>query len=314
MIQVRAAGNDPEPGLAEAVYLLMLVMPRPSLFLFSVAILSGAAWALGGQAHSGPIDKVEGDLGAKTQMARQEPGDKPSEQGFQKLNEELAKQGVHLDMEAGLIQLQGSLTLLHEPLEYLLILEHGNRHEALVTVDCDAQSLNTAMLLTGVETGQNAKVTPVDPPPTEEEWRAGAPTHTVEAAKGDGFYLYLYWTETGEDGREEKFFFRAEDLILNIYRDRTYHRAPWVYLGSRFIRPHKDAEEMFAAQAEGNLVSLCYFNPANHLLTGNDPDADNQDIWFPNIFLLPEIGHPMTVYLSRQPLELPPPQLNRAGT
>jgi hypothetical protein len=60
---------------------------------------------------------------------------------------------------------------------------------------------------------------------------------------------------------------------------------------------------MFAAEAEGNWVSLVYFSPANHLMTGADPDADDQYSWFPNYWLLPSIGHPVKIWLSLAPLE-----------
>lgn len=226
---------------------------------------------------------------------------------------QLGENGVHYDPQSQVIELDGEIAQTFEPLEYLIILERGKVHESLIKVHCDAQSLNAAMLMTGVEQGENGKLQAIDPPPTQEEWEAGAPAYEVIGAQGEGFYIYVYWEIEDTEGRVEPYFFRAEDLVLNVRGDRTYKRGQWVYLGSRFIRPHKSAPEMFAADAEGNLVSLVYFNPANHLLTGADPEADNQYIWYPNMFLLPPLGHSVTVLLSRKPLESAPFRVKRNG-
>jgi len=224
---------------------------------------------------------------------------------------ELSEKGVHLDLERRLIELDGQICQREEPLEYLLVIApRGKDHESLLSVsdEVDAAALNTAMLLLGAQVGKNGKFVPVEPPPTREEYEAGAPTYTVEPASGDGFYLYVAWEGELADGSPDPHFYRAEDLVLNVRDQRSYQRGKWVYLGSRFIKPHKDAKEMFAADAEGNLVSLCYFDPADHLLTGADPEADNQYIWYPNLYLMPALGAPVRVIFSREVLEqLPAP-------
>ncbi|MFQ5748412.1 MAG: YdjY domain-containing protein [Planctomycetota bacterium] len=226
---------------------------------------------------------------------------------------ELASKGVRADPSGGLIEIDASICQRVEPLEYLLVIApRGKDHESLVsTRDLSAEALNAAMLLLGVHKGENARLIPRDPPPTKEEIEKGIYPYKVEPARGDGFYIYLSWEVKEKDGPPERFFYRAEDLVLNVRRQQTYKRGKWVYLGSRFFKPHKDAPELFAAEAEGNLVSLCNFNPPSHLLTGADPEADNQYIWYPNLYLLPEIGHPVKVLFSRRPLEGPPPTVLR---
>lgn len=225
---------------------------------------------------------------------------------------QLSSLGVRLDITRQLIEVDGFVCQDREPLEYLLVNEHGKNHEALLRMEnVSAEALNTAMLLCGTEVGDNVNYIPVDPPPTKEEFKNGAPMSTEVPASGDGFYIYVAWTTSKPDGTVEPYLFRAEDLVVNVNSDRSYHRAPFVYLGSRFIKPHKDAAEMFAADAEGNLVSLVYFKPANHLLTGNDPDASNQYVWYPNAFLLPEIGAPVKILFSRKPLGPPTPTVSK---
>ncbi|MDP7062324.1 MAG: YdjY domain-containing protein, partial [Planctomycetota bacterium] len=206
----------------------------------------------------------------------------------------LREQGVSVDTEQQSITIQGTICQRIEPLEYLLVMQpQGKDHEAMfATQELAAEALNAAMLLLGVEKGVNGEYIATDPPPTIEEVQAGVPPYSYTPAQGDGFYIYAQW-EREIDGRMERYRYRAEDLVLNIRDETTYQRGRWVYLGSRFVRPHKDAEEFYAAQGEGNLVSLVNFEPANHILAGADPSADNQSIWYPNVYMLPPIGHPV---------------------
>jgi len=221
----------------------------------------------------------------------------------------LASQGIHLNLEGGWIEVAATICQRSDPLEYLVInLPRGKDHEALFGCEgVDAQSLNAAMLLLGVKAGANGKFEELDTPPTREDLEAGKPSHKVIPASGDGFFIQAAWDIVGPDGKVETYFHRAEDLVLNLRDQRAYHRGKFIYLGSRFIKPHRDAREMFAADAEGNYVSLCYFVPANHLLTGNDPNADDQYLWYPNIYLLPDIGHSVRLFFSIEPLSQPPP-------
>jgi len=249
-------------------------------------------------------------------LAAQEGGAAGEAEARAALVRALAEKGVFLDLDRGLIELRGRICQRYEPLEYLLVVaRRGKDHESLFKVDQDvsAEALNTAMLLTGVEKGENGRLLPRDPPPTAEEMDAGVRPYTVQPARGDGFYIYAAWERELPGGGKESFFFRAEDLVLHVRAERTYQRGRWVYLGSRFIRAHKDAPELYAAEAEGNLVSLVYFNPANHILTGADPEADNQYVWYPNLYLIPELDHPVRILFSREPLETPPPRVAPAA-
>lgn len=233
----------------------------------------------------------------------------PDTQAQDEVVAELAKQGVGLDFEKGVIELSASVCQIQEPLEYLIVKQRGKDHEALFILDegISAAALNMGLILLGAKKGENGRLVQKDPIPTREEYEAGVPLYDVSHARGDGFYIYAGWERElpavdGQESETEKFFFRAEDLVINSRRGDTYRRGKFVYLGSRFVKPHKDAKELFAADAEGNLVSLVYFDPANHLLTGSDPEADDQYVWYPNSWLLPAIGTPVKLWLSRKPL------------
>lgn len=246
---------------------------------------AGALWAGGATADAAP-------------STVQEPAPSAADQ----LVNRFAEQGVHLDLDRKTITLSAKISSLYEPLEYVLVIQpQGKDYESLLYCEeVSAEALNAAMLMLGVEKGRNGSVTAADPAPTLEEIQSGADPSVVVPASGDGFYCYVSWEEEIA-GRAEPFCYRVEDLIINARTEGTYQRGKWVYLGSRFVKPHKDADEFFAAQGEGNLMSLCIFEPANHLLTGADPDSDDEQIWYSNVFLLPPAGHPVTVTFTREP-------------
>lgn len=245
--------------------------------------------------------------GAPAEAPAQEPGQAPrqaQDPAQAALVARFAEQGIQVDLAAKTIELEARISNLRDPLEYLLVLQpQGKDYESLLAcTGIPAEALNAAMLLLGVEKGQNGRVVPVEPAPSLEEIQNGADPYVVEPASGDGFYVYVSWEEE-IGGQAEPFFYRAEDLVINARDEGTYQRGKFVYLGSRFVKPHKDAQEFFAAQGEGNLISLCIFEPANHLLAGGDPDSDNQDAWYSNIFLLPPMGHPVKVIFARERLD-----------
>jgi len=244
-------------------------------------------------------------LALTTAAARQEPAPlQDPEPLAPELAQQFADQGIRIDRGAGTIRIDGTICQRYEPLEYLLVKQpQGKDHEALLAIeDLSPTALNAAMLMMGVVPGENGRIIPTDPEPTLEEVQAGVAPYTFEPAYGDGFYMYVSW-EREIAGEMQQFRYRAEDLVLNVREESTYRRAKFVYLGSRFIKPHKDAKEFFAAEGQGNLVSLVNFRPADHLLAGADTAADNQSIWYPNVFLLPPVGHPVEIWFTRDLLE-----------
>jgi hypothetical protein len=271
-----------------------------------LAVLAGSAGAAGARSDARPdaaiVQEPAAQEPAAQEPAAQEPAAPAQAAPAQaELVALFAEQGVRLDLARREIALSAKICVLHEPLEYALVIQpQGKDHESLLSCEgVAAEALNAAMLMLGVEKGRNGTIRAADPAPTLEEIQNGAEPSVVEPAAGDGFYVYVSWEEAIA-GRTEPFVYRLEDLIINARTEGTYQRGKWVYLGSRFVKPHKDAAELFAAQGEGNLVSLCIFEPANHLLTGADPDSDDEQIWYPNVFLLPPVGHPVTITFARE--------------
>jgi len=157
-------------------------------------------------------------------------------------------------------------------------------------------------LALGAVPGQNANWVATDPPPTLEEMRAGQPAYRVEAPQGDGFFLYLAWRARGET-----YLYRIEDLIRDLDTGHSMRRHRWVYIGSRMLKL-KDASKppAFAADLEGNLISIVFFEQGNTLITAALPECVKQTIWLPNGWLLPERHDEVEVIFSRERLRALP--------
>ena len=211
--------------------------------------------------------------------------------------------GVRVDPGLGFCAIPAQVNVTNDLLEYLLVAPWGAAHESLLATSVDVEILNAALLTLAVEPGTNALWTPKEPPPSEEELRAGVRPYTVTAPEGDGFYLYLAWREG-----EESYFYRIEDLIRDLQRGRTMQRHRWVYLGSRMVE-RKDGSEEFAAALEGNLINISWFVQGNTLVTAALDACIEQTIWLANPWLLPPFESPVLFVFARERLQVLPAEL-----
>ena len=216
-----------------------------------------------------------------------------------------AAEGILLDLQHQMASVPAEVLVRGELLEYLVVNPRGAVHESAFLTGVSASRINAAMLALGAQPGQNARWKRRDPPPTPEELREGAPAYDVELPKGDGFYLYVAWKLDGET-----VFHRMEDLILDLRSGATMRRHQWVYLGSRMLRMRPDRdEEAFAAELEGNLINIAFFEQGNTLLTGALPECEDQTSWQSNFWLLPDRGSPVEIVFSREKLVTCPPEV-----
>jgi len=265
---------------------------RPSLLstacLLSLSLVAAAHAVLSPRVVAG----LQDDGGA---------GDEAKVEALKLLERAFREQGIRLDVEARACAVPAEVCIREDLLEYLVVGSAGAAHEALLSTEVTPSLLNTALVALGVKPGENAQWIEVDPQPTAEEVTAGAPTHEVVAPQGDGFYLYVAWREG-----EERFLYRIEDLVGNLKTRRSLRRHPFVYLGSRMVRPNPDEEEIFAADWEGNLIALSFFQAGNTVLTASVPECVSQTIFLPNTWLLPESRSQVMLVFSRERLvELP---------
>lgn len=269
-------------------------------YFLALAVLvgSGAAYLFGAPLAT-PANAPASLSASTTTNAPAQQGEAPAPEVAQKLREVFAAEGILLDVEHGVASVPAEVLVRSDLLEYLVVNPRGAAHESAFLTSIAASRINAALLALGAEPGRNARWIPKDPRPTLEEMRDGAPAFDVVPPEGDGFYLYVAWKLDGET-----YFYRMEDLILDLRTGATMRRHRWVYLGSRMLKMRGDnGQEAFAADLEGNLVCIAFFEQGNTLLTGALPECIDQTIWQSNFWLLPERESLVELVFSRERLD-----------
>lgn len=186
------------------------------------------------------------------------------------------KEGIKLDAKARTVTIPVVVNRLQDPIEYLLIHQKGKKHEAVFKTQAKPSILNAALLMIGLDKGKNATYKEKDPAPTLEEVQNGADPLIVTPPQGKPYYMTVRWT-TPENQVEE---FCVEDMILDLTTQKPMGQCSWIYLGGRMARLYKNDPEVYIADYEGNLVSICYLTPDNHLGTMvHERARDDQNWW-----------------------------------
>ena len=208
------------------------------------------------------------------------------------LRAELERAGIRLDLPGGVVAIPATVDVRGDLLEYLLVGPRGAAHESLLITEIRPSLLNVALLALGATPGRNAR------------WSlegTGEGSERILPPEGDGFFLHVAWRE-----EREVYFFRVEDLIVNLASGRSMRRDRWVYLGSRMVEPAPAEGAAFVADLEENLINLTFFYQGNTLLTAALPECVDQSIWIANSWLLPPRESSVLLLLSRAPLDRVP--------
>ncbi len=231
------------------------------------------------QVGQDPKQNPEGD--AKTKPAvTQDPKELLAE-----MMARFKEQKIAVDLEAHTVAIPVVLNLPQDPVEYLLIHRRGKRHEAMFVTEAKPSLLNGALLLAGLQIGKNARVRDVEPMPSLEEVQNGAETVIVTPPKGQPFWMTARWANAAGKVVEHC----IEDLILDLTTQEPITDCQWIYIGGRMARLYKNDPEVYVADFEGNIVSICYMLPDNHLATMRHASArDDQNWWLSD--LVPEPG------------------------
>ena len=223
------------------------------------------------------------------------------EQDPQKLLRELlasfAKEKIVVDAKRATVAVPAVVNPPQDPIEYLLIHRRGKKHEAVFWTNSLPSVLNAALLTIGLKQGKNATYKEKVPAPTLEEVQNGADPLVVTPPQGQPFWMTVRWTDEEGDAQERC----VEDMVLDLTTREPMGTCKWVYLGGRMAQLYKDEPEVFIADFEGNLVSVCYLTPDNHLGTMvHERARDDQNWWTTKA--LPEPGTELDyVFHSKKP-------------
>ena len=203
-------------------------------------------------------------------------GEQDPDQLLRELLKSFEKEGVVVDAKAGTVTVPAVVNPQQDPVEYLLIHRRGKKHEAVFWTTTKPSVLNAALLMLGLEKGKNATYKEKVPAPTLEEVQSGVDPLVVTPPEGKPFWMTVRWKD--EDGaRVERC---VEDLVLDLTTQEPLGACKWIYLGGRMAQLYKDDPEVFIADFEGNLISICYLTPDNHLATlVHERARDDQNWW-----------------------------------
>ncbi|MFK7741064.1 MAG: YdjY domain-containing protein [Planctomycetota bacterium] len=254
----------------------------PTLLCFSASILPCQS----DPAPQDPKPTVETPTTAKKTPS----GDELLDGMFKSFQE----QGITIDAKKFTVSVQAVVNQPQDPIEYLLIHRRGKKHEAVFRCEAKASVLNAALLMIGFEPGKNATYKEKEPAPTLEEVRAGVDPLIITPPKGKPFFMTVRFTSEDGTVRENC----VEELLFDLTTQLPLPPCDWVYLGGRMAVLYKGEPEVYMADLEGNLVSVCYLTPDNHLATMvHERARDDQNWW--TTTALPEPGTPCEFVFHR---------------
>ena len=220
------------------------------------------------------------------------------------LQKAFEKDGITVDVKSRRVDVKGVIIRDKQsaqyPIEYVVVSEGGNTHEALILIKAKPSNINAALLSIGLEPGKTVSYKKRDPPPTQEEVDSGRETlYEVVPPKGRAVYIYVKYNGWAE--RPIRF---LEDLILDLRTGQPLERAGWVYVGSRFaeVLLGRDRVVKYMADMERNVVACYLTGFGNAIFDINSADGINDALFDANREETPPMGSKITLIFSINPL------------
>lgn len=220
-----------------------------------------------------------------TQPPRAAPAAPDPQKLLAEMKQQFDKEGIVFDLKARWVSVPAVVNQPQDPVEYLLIHKKGKRHEAVFVTLAKPSVLNAALLLLGLVPGKNATYAEKSPPPTLEEVQQGADPIVVTPPQGEPFFMTVRW----KDAEGQPIEHCVEDLLLDLGKQQPIADCSWIYLGGRMAQLYRNEPEVYIADFEGNLISVCYLSPDNHLATMVHKDArDDRNWWTTKVLPAPD--------------------------
>ena len=211
----------------------------------------------------------------------------------------LTAAGLKLDLEQRSVTMPARMGRPADLIEYLLIHRRGKSHESLFLTETQPSLLNAALLALDLTPGTNVTYKEKDPAPSEEEMRAGADWLIITPPKGTPVWFTVKWTDKDAKVHEVA----VDDILMDVTTGEAVEGADWIYLGGRMAAPYRGEAPVFIADLEGNLVSTCYVEPTNHLVTLRHERArSDQNWWLTEACPPPETEVALTIHAKKPKL------------
>jgi len=190
---------------------------------------------------------------------------------------------VWIDKKRRAVIADGQVCLRQGQLEMFACTRGSKEHESVVSLNCEAFEVHSALLVLGAKPGNPVSFDPEYKP-----------------ASGQIIDVYVLWKD--EDGKKHQA--RAQDWVRDVKKQKPMQQN-WVFAGSRFSKDEETGKEQYAANG-GDLICVSNFTTAM-LDVPIQSSKDNADLMFDaNTDQIPPRGTNVRVVLiPRQPTETP---------
>ena len=250
---------------------------------------------------------------------------------FEHLRKLWAKEGITVDREKKRIEVKGAIirdkTQRRYPIEYVVVAEGGNTHEAMVLVKAKPSNLNAALLSLGLTPGKTVSFRLKNDPKTSDSGKDAKkedasdgkdsekePAKNPVEEQGDevekdyeiipptGHVVYIY---VKYEGWKEQPIRLLEDLIIDYRTGKSMKRTGWVYVGSRFakVRLGRKLCMKYLADMERNIVATYLTGSGNSIFDINSLDGIRDTLFDVNPDTAPPMGSKVTMIFSLEPLK-----------
>ena len=180
----------------------------------------------------------------------------------QQIDEDLYKiDNITIDAERREITFPAEFNMNKGLIETILVGPKGRLHETILKTDAIPSYVQIALLLLGLECGQNMELANYETVP-----------------EGDSVDVYVIWSDSLGEVHEE----RIERLVWNVPKEREMQETHWVFLGSKII------QGQFIADLEQNIIRT-YHDPFA-ILHNPLPTITDDTFYEANNNIVPEKG------------------------
>ncbi len=190
--------------------------------------------------------------------------------------------GLMVDVEGSRVLFEGEIATTLGRIEYMLSAPGGKVYEALVMGFVDPMAFNVALTAIGCK----------QPEGMDSRNFFVSPEGEVDAAWSRLKVELVYQDATGKIVAR-----RAEEFILDQFRDAPMPSQLWAYTGSYFFYAEDIDQEFWAAGTSKDLVAV--FRDSSCVVMSADREWQNDDLYVANSSAMPPKGTRVLVLFSR---------------
>jgi hypothetical protein len=186
------------------------------------------------------------------------------------------------------------------PIEYVVVSEGGNTHEALILTKATPSYLNAALLSLGLEPGKTVAFKKIEPPPPQELIESGEQSpYEIIPPRGHITFIYVRYKKDGIINTKY-----LEDFLIDMRTGKPLERQGWIYIGSRFatVLQGKEKVTRYMADMERNIVASYLSGFGNAIFDINNIDGINDMLFDVNPDMSLCLGTKVTLIFSVTPL------------